>query len=126
MHDCSVCPQAQKATRKCDQEGFENTKGRGWRVDSRSLTYKFCPGKATWYPEIFDTFEECRLAYYTGILPGEGNFFDQHELFVECYPSFIEHWRERHYGRIWRDVEEFTEKVLEAVGKMFGGKKGRK
>lgn len=64
------------------------------------------------------------MAYHTGILPEDGHFKDQPELFTECYPSFVEHYTQRRYGRVWQDVNTFAGEVLKIIGKMFGsGKK---
>jgi hypothetical protein len=92
-------------------------------VDSRGQKYTFCPGKATWSPTIIETFQECKAAYFTGILPLEGNFLDQSPQFVKVYPLFCEIWRERNYARVWQDVNKFAEEVFKVIGKMFGGKK---
>jgi hypothetical protein len=85
--------------------------------------YSFCPGKATWYPELAIVFEQCFVANETGILPSDGSFQDQSELFVEAFPTFVERWKWRWYGRVWHDVSDATGKVFEALGKMLGGKK---
>jgi hypothetical protein len=89
-------------------------------VDQVSLKYSFCPGKATWYPEVAKVFEWCRIALETGILPEEGSYLDQPALFVEVFPTFVERWRERSYQRVWLDISEFSPKVIEAFGKLFG------
>lgn len=88
-------------------------------VGAGSLAYRFCPAKATWYDEIAELFEVCRLAMETGIMPKGLNLDDQDEIFAAALPAFVERWRERHYNRVWQDVHEFTGKVLEAV---FGKK----
>lgn len=89
------------------------------------MKYTFCPGKATWYPEMLALFDELVLAYHTGIFPDSGSFYEQDELFVECFPQFYLSFKERNYGRVWSDVVEFSEHILKAVAKMFGGKKGK-
>jgi hypothetical protein len=88
-------------------------------VDSAGLTYHFCPGKASWFPEIQELFEQCRVAYYTGITPRAGGLEDQRDLFAEVFPAFVERWRERVYNRIWADTTEYVEAVLKAI---FGKK----
>lgn len=97
-----------------------------WNVDDYSRKYLFCPAKSTWFPEIAELFEQCRIAMETGLLPVAGALEDQPELFVLVFPTFVERWRSREYFRVWRDVYEFTPKVLETIGKMissmFGGK----
>lgn len=97
-----------------------------WNVDDYSRKYLFCPAKATWFPDIAELFEQCRIAVETGFLPGPGSLEDQHEMFVVVFPTFVERWKSRAYHRTWRDVYEFTPKVLDALGKMissmFGGK----
>lgn len=90
-------------------------------VDESSPRYRFCPGKATWYPWLDDVYGACLVAYQTGILPKGGGFEDQDELFVEAFPAFIQRWRDRTYDRIWKDVRDFTGSVLQAV---FGKRKG--
>ena len=123
IHDCRVCPKAQKAQRKCGNPGYENAKTARYRVDERSRKYTFCPGKATWDVSIAIVYRDCFLAYHTGILPGEGHFQEQSELFVECYPFFVEQFTERRYGRVWQDVNTFTGEVFKTIGKMLGSKK---
>lgn len=95
-------------------------------MDDYSTEIFFCPGKATWYPEIAELFERCRVALETGHLPKLGVLDDQDSTFVEVFPFFIERWRHRQYYRVWQDVAEFTPSVLMAIGKMigkmFGGK----
>lgn len=123
--DCKRCPAQIKAQRDCQSAGFENLK-RPKRVDDFGLEVLFCPGKATWYPEIANLFEECRVSYETGILPKKGLIADQDQLFTEVFPFFIERWVHRRYYKVWQDVIEFTPSVLSAIGKMiskmFGGK----
>ena len=68
-------------------------------------------------------FDQCLITYETGVLPGAGSLDDQSDLFTECFGAFVQAYKWRWYGRIWGDVNEFTPKVLEAVGKMFGAKK---
>ena len=95
-------------------------------MDDYSIEISFCPGKATWYPEIAELFEKCRLAYEVGILPRKGVLEDQDELFSEVFPFFVDRWVHRKYYKVWHDVAEFTPSVLTAIGKMiskmFGGK----
>ncbi len=90
-------------------------------MDDYSLGYTFCPGKATWYSEIVELFEKCRVTYETGILPGDGSLEDQDEMFSEVFYSFVERWSARQYNRIWADVRDYTKVVLESIF----GKKGR-
>lgn len=90
------------------------------KVDAISVQQTFCPGKATWFEEIQEIYQDCRVALETGILPKEGSLEDQDELFTDVFPTFVERWRERAYERTWSDVRAFTKVVLEAV---FGKKK---
>jgi hypothetical protein len=101
-------------SRRCEEPSFDVIKG-GFRVDECSLSYKFCPGKARWFEEIGVLFEQCRIALETGIMPREGSFEDQDELFCAVFHGFVHRWKERVYARIWRDVQEFTKKVLESI-----------
>ena len=100
-----------------------NAKSAKWQVDERGGKYAFCPGKATWDVSIIRTYRACTLAFHTGILPREGHFETQDELFVEAYPAFVDHYIARKYGRVWQDVNQFTGEVFKAIGKMFGSKK---
>jgi hypothetical protein len=111
-------------TRKCGEDTFDVTlpphNRRPFEIDKGSLSYPFCPGKATWYAEYAELFEQCRVALEAGIMPKAGSLEDQDDLFVEAFPAFVERWRERSYQRMWRDVVEHTQKTLEAI---FGKKK---
>jgi hypothetical protein len=120
IHDCNQCPAQQKAQRKCAEKGFRNAKTARFRVDERGQKYTFCPGKATWFERTARVYQECYFAFHTGILPKEGHFQDQDELFVEAYPAFVHHYTQRKYGRVWQDVNEFASEVFKAIGKMFG------
>ena len=84
-------------------------------VGRGSWEYSFCPGKATWYVEVAELFEQCRVAMVTGIMPRGPRMDDQDALFAEAFPVFIERWTERNYQRVWADVGEFTNSVLKAV-----------
>jgi hypothetical protein len=92
-------------------------------VDDFSLSYSFCPGKATWYEDIAEVFDQCRIALETGILPSKGSLNDQSEMFCEAFPIFLARWKERQYNRIWTDVRDYTKQVLEAL--FPKGKKGK-
>ncbi len=123
-YTCSLCvknPQTARE-RRCQEPGFENLK-KPRRIDNYSLEYGFCPGKATWYEEAAELFEQCRVALETGIMPSSGSLSDQDALFYEVFPFFVMRWRERAYHRVWADVREFTKEVLEGI---FGKKKGGK
>lgn len=52
-------------------------------------------------------------------MPISGCFEDQHHLFVDTFPVFVEKWRERNYQKVWNDVSDFTQSTLKAV---FGKK----
>lgn len=106
---------------RCAEQSFDVLQ-RPVSVDEVGVKLSFCPGKATWYPEMGRLFRDCRVALETGILPREGTLEDQDASFSEVFPIFIERWRERTYHRIWGDVKTFTTSVLEAVlGKKGGG-----
>lgn len=117
---CSGC-KAQK-DRRCGERGFENLSRKPMKVGEGSLAYPFCPGKATWYAEITELFEPCRVALETGIMPKRGSMEDQPELFVTVFPVFLERWRDRHYQRVWQDVWHAVKTVLNSV---FGKGKGK-
>lgn len=120
-YSCALCVKnpATAIERKCRNSGFTNfSKLR--KIDDYSLQYTFCPGKATWYEEITELFQQCRVAMETGIMPNRGSFEDQSAIFVEVFPAFVERWKDRNYYRVWADVKDFTKVVLEAV---FGTKK---
>ena len=122
IYNCSTCRKNPNVAlqRKCDEPGFENLK-KPRAVDSLGVELTFCPGKATWYAEISDAFEQCRVALESGILPKEGALEDQDELFCEVFYTFVERWRTRQYKLLWNDVGEF----VEAIFKSFSGKGGR-
>lgn len=107
----------------CESDGFNNLPNRKMGVDSGGTKRPFCPGKATWYPELQRVFDQCLIAKETGLLPKPGGVDDQEELFTEVFGAFVQAYNWRWYGRIWRDVGDVIPKVLEAVAKMFGGKK---
>jgi hypothetical protein len=119
--DCGQCAEATKKQRKCLDDGFENIKA-GKQVDEYGMKYSFCPGKATWFYEILELYRQCRLSYLTGILPRSGGMDEQDAKFAETFPIFIDRWESRKYIKTWSDVNEFTVKVFESIGKMFGSK----
>ena len=92
-------------------------------ITASNLRFSFCPGKATWFPEIAELFHHCRIAYETGILPDTGALLDQDEMFNEVFPFFVERWKEKSYGRVWGDVRKYTEKILTAIFGKKGGKR---
>lgn len=122
MYTCSLClpNPANAKQRKCQEPGFDNLK-KPRKMDDFSLEYSFCPGKATWYSEIIGMFEKCRVTFETGLLPREGSFEEQDEMFTDVFYAFVERWSSRRYNRIWMDVREYTKVVLESVF----GKKGK-
>lgn len=85
------------------------------KIDDNSLQYSFCPGKATWYEEIAELFEQCRVALETGILPNSGSLDEQDELFVEVFPYFVQRWKERQYYRLWSDVRTYVGGLIEGL-----------
>jgi hypothetical protein len=116
LYRCSLClknPVVAKRN-KCQEPGFENLKIPK-KIESSGESYSFCPGKATWYPEISEVFEQCRVAMDTGIMPKQGSLEDQDEMFFECFPMFVTKWKDRTYQKIWADVQSFTKTVLEAI-----------
>jgi hypothetical protein len=135
---CSKCPEQKKRKMRCGEPGFVNVpepvlkrlSANGqhgyWPVDDYSRKYMFCPGKATWFPEMAELFEQCRVAIETGHLPRPGALEDQNEMFVDVFPDFVERWQSRRYYRTWSDVVDYTPKVLEAIGKMISSMFGKK
>ena len=117
-YNCNICKRnpANAQARRCEEPGFDNLK-KPRKVDDRSLEYRFCPGKATWYPEIYELFYQCRVALETGIMPNRGSFIEQDEMFVDVFPFFVDRWKERFYGRIWKDTQEYVKSILEALFK---------
>jgi hypothetical protein len=109
---CQKCPV--RLQRKCEAPGFDNLKS-PLGTDANSLKYPFCPAKATWYPEIMELWESCRVAYHTGIMPKNGGLEEQPDLFTQVFPAFVDRYKERTYARIWTDVQEYTGQVLTAV-----------
>lgn len=110
---CSRCPEGVQKSRRCHDPSFEVMKRIS--VDEYGAELTFCPGKATWYEEIRDVYQDCRVALETGILPKEGSLESQDELFAHCFPTFVERWRDRNYEHVWKDVRAFAKNVLEAV-----------
>lgn len=118
--NCATCPNNVKLERRCQENGFENTK-REWSVDDKGLKVRFCPGKATWYGEIIDVFRECRVAFETGVLPRAGALEDQSDIFADVFPFFVERWSDRRFLKIRGEIVDFVSQVLTAI---FGKKKG--
>lgn len=58
----------------------------------------------------------------TGIMPNEGPFEQQSEMFVDAFPHFVSRWKDRTYDKIWHDVRDFTKTVLEGLFGKKGGK----
>ncbi len=113
--DCATCKATTKKKNRCADPGFNNLPGKGMKVDPSGLSFNFCPGKATWYPEAGELFRACLVTQATGILPRRGSLEDQDELFVAVLPAFIERWAQRQYQRVWNDVSEFVTAVLKSV-----------
>lgn len=84
-------------------------------MDELSYKYQFCPGKATWYAEVAELFEMCLMSMRTGILPKDGSFLDQDELFVEVFPFFVQRWNERAYYRVWSDVRSYVTDTANSI-----------
>jgi hypothetical protein len=119
--NCRQCPETVKRQRKCQEEGFDNLKLLK-HIDEYGLKVNFCPGKATWFEKMDLLFSQCLITRKTGLLPKTGSFEDQDYLFTEVFPFFVERWEYRSKVRMWTDIHEFTGKVFEAIGKMFGSK----
>jgi hypothetical protein len=121
QYTCQSCPKQQQEIRRCHEPGFQNYK-KSKAIDDIGLKLNFCPGKATWYPEIAEVYMQCYVAYKTGILPQAGALDEQHALFCDVFPTFIERYDARRYHRVWRDVNEYAPKIIEALAKMMGAK----
>lgn len=91
-------------------------------MDKAANEYNFCPGKATWYLEFAELFEDCRVACETGILPKKGALDEQDALFVEVFATFVDRWKYRFYQQAWMDGASMAEAVLKAIASMFSGK----
>jgi hypothetical protein len=102
-------------------DGFTNMRlGKSMGPNALSLT--FCPAKAAWYPEVIELYDECMVAYKTGLLPRDGGLENQTVMFNEVFGFFVTYYDRRRYAQVWADVGDFTGKVFEAISKMFGGK----
>jgi hypothetical protein len=123
QHTCKLCllNPSNATKRNCQEPGFNNLK-KARKIDNTSLEYAFCPGKATWFEEIQQVFEQCRVAFETGLLPKEGSLEDQDEMFAEVFYSFVEHWTAKRYASIWGDIREYTKVILKSI---FGDGKGK-
>ena len=121
QYNCSQCPDSVKRQRKCQEEGFDNLRTLK-HIDEYGIRVNFCPGKATWFPRIEILFSECFVARKTSLLPKSGSLEDQDYLFTEVFPYFVERWEYRSKVKMWSDIHDFTGKVFEAIGKMFGSK----
>ena len=99
---CSTCSKMQKSQRKCESEGYNHNKGRGYRVDDYGIRLSFCPGKATWSAGIAELFLQCKQAYLVGEYPKKGRLEDQNAIFSVAYPTFVERWEERKFYRGWQ------------------------
>lgn len=119
--NCDQCAEQTKKQRKCQEIGFDNLKVVK-QVDEYGTKVHFCPGKATWYEHIVKLYQDCKLTYHTGILPKAGGMENQSSDFVDALYVFSEKWENRKYIKTWQDVHEFTEKIFQAISKMFGGK----
>lgn len=58
----------------------------------------------------------------TGILPEEGSLQDQSAAFVEVFDVFVARWHDRLYAKLWGDVRQFAESILNGL---FGKGKTR-
>lgn len=110
--------------RKCNKnDGSTNIKTHakgGISVNKKnpnSTIYPYCPAKATWYPQIIDLFNHCRVTTQTGILPKEGGLEDQDEIFADVFPMFSDMWKALTYQNIWKDVQEYGDSILKIFTK---------
>jgi len=67
-------------------------------------------------------FNQCRVACDTGIMPKEGSFENQEDIFCEVFPHFVARWKDRFYAKIWLDVRTYTEAVLKSIFPKKGAK----
>jgi hypothetical protein len=119
--NCDQCSEIVKRQRKCLHDGFDNSKILK-QTDIYGLKVPFCPGKATWFEAARKLFDDCRVAMLTGLLPRAGGLEDQDAKFADVFPFFIERWQYRQKIKLWSDINDFTGRIFEAVGKMFGSK----
>jgi len=125
VYRCSRCTKMTREARRCEEPGYNNYK-KPKPVDSYSLKYTFCPGKATRHRWLLELYNQCVVATETGILPREGGLEHQDQYFCEVFPVFVQRYRHRMYCRTWEQVGEFTPRVLEAIGKMIARMFGKK
>jgi hypothetical protein len=113
IFDCSICKQAE--LRGCQKEGYSHLKKPMAVDNSFGRKFEFCPGKATWSARMAEAFQQCLLAYRTGILPRGGHFEDQDAWFYRVYPTFVHLWREHEYQRQFKDLAELMRMHADAV-----------
>ena len=127
LYRCESCPKLRKLEMKCAEPGYDNLKRpRAFAPNSGAGSYTFCPGKATWSEEIAALYTRCQLAAETGVMPEPGELGDQHWVFDDVFPMFLMKYNQMKYLRVWKDVYEFTPKVLEQIGKMIAAMFGKK
>jgi hypothetical protein len=119
--NCDQCSDIVKRQRNCQEDGFENLKILK-QTDEHGIKVNFCPGKATWFESMLRLFNDCKVAIHTGLLPKSGGLENQSALFTDTFSFFVERWVYRSKIRLWTDIHEFTGKVFESIGKMFGSK----
>lgn len=116
---CRTCSKIQKKQRKCETDGYNHNKAKGYKVDDYSLSYSFCPGKATWSSRIALLFTQCKQAYFIGEYPKPGRLEDQDAWFASVYPTFVERWEERKFYRGWSLFSKIGPKYAENLIKGF-------
>jgi len=111
---CDGCSELNQKQRKCADDGFANVlEGREIKINDSK--FRFCPGKATWYPDIMLLYQQCELASLTGIMPDRGELKDQDGVFADTFPYFAKRWTEKWYQRHMRDISGMITGIAQSI-----------
>lgn len=79
--------------RRCEEDrwDFDSTDGSFFPIGitKRGPFFSFCPGKATWDPELADIYRMLEIVYFTGLMPDGSDLLSQPDWFVDMLHTFL-------------------------------------
>lgn len=95
--DCAACPIEVQELRRCHEDRFdfgpEDAAFFPIRVSDGGTLFGFCPGKATWYPDVAALYRMLSLVAETGTMPYEGGLMDQPDWIIELLGYFVPRYK---------------------------------